>query len=91
MAKTFKELMQEARSAVPEWAPDEVKSRMSNGGGYTVLDVREKEEYRDGHLPGAISVPRGFLDQIGLDPTGAQRLGGRGGHFAVGDSISQFR
>jgi sulfur-carrier protein adenylyltransferase/sulfurtransferase len=62
MAKTLKDLMQEARGAVPEWAPDEVKSRMSNGGGYTVLDVREKEEFRDGHLPGAISVPRGFLD-----------------------------
>jgi rhodanese-related sulfurtransferase len=31
-------------------------------GGYTVLDVREKEEYREGHLPGSVSVPRGFLD-----------------------------
>jgi adenylyltransferase/sulfurtransferase len=62
MAKTFKDLMQEARGVVPEWTPDEVKSRMSNGGGYTVLDVREKDEYRDGHLPGAVSVPRGFLD-----------------------------
>ena len=27
-----------------------------------VLDVREKEEYREGHLPGAVSVPRGFLE-----------------------------
>ncbi len=27
-----------------------------------LLDVREKEEFREGHLPGAVSVPRGFLD-----------------------------
>jgi adenylyltransferase/sulfurtransferase len=62
MAKSFKELIQESRQAVPEWTPDEVKSRLSNGAGYTILDVREKEEYREGHLPNAISLPRGFLD-----------------------------
>jgi adenylyltransferase/sulfurtransferase len=62
MAKSFKDLMQEARAAVPEWTTDQVKERLSNGGGFTLLDVREKEEYREGHLPGAVSVPRGFLD-----------------------------
>ena len=62
MAKTFRDLMAESRQIVPEWTPDEVRQRTSNGGGYTLIDVREKEEYREGHLPGAISVPRGFLD-----------------------------
>lgn len=62
MAKTYKQLMEEARKEVPEWTPDQVEKALTNGGGFKVLDVREKEEYRDGHLPGAISVPRGFLD-----------------------------
>jgi adenylyltransferase/sulfurtransferase len=62
MSKTYRDIMAEARQAVPEWTPDEVRQRMSNGGGYTLVDVREKEEYREGHLPGAVSVPRGFLD-----------------------------
>src|SRR6185503_9055830 len=62
MAKTFKDLMQDARGVVREWTPDEVRDHLSNGGGYTLLDVREKDEYRDGHLTGAVSVPRGFLD-----------------------------
>ncbi len=62
MAKTFKELMDEARKDVPEWTPEQVEKALANGGGHKVLDVREKEEYRDGHLPGAVSVPRGFLD-----------------------------
>ena len=62
MAKTYRDLMAEARHVVPEWTPDDVRQRASNGGGYTLIDVREKEEYREGHLPGAVSVPRGFLD-----------------------------
>ncbi len=62
MAKTFKELMDEARKDVPEWTADQVEQVLSNGGGHRLLDVREKEEFRDGHLPGALSVPRGFLD-----------------------------
>jgi adenylyltransferase/sulfurtransferase len=47
---------------VPEWTADQVDQALSNGGGHKLLDVREKEEFRDGHLPGAVSVPRGFLD-----------------------------
>jgi molybdopterin/thiamine biosynthesis adenylyltransferase/rhodanese-related sulfurtransferase len=62
MSKTIQQLMTESRQVVPEWAPDEVRQRLSNGGGYTVIDVRETNEYREGHLVGALSVPRGFLD-----------------------------
>ncbi len=62
MAKTFKQLMDEARKDVPEWTADQVEKALANGVGYKVLDVREKEEFREGHLPGALSVPRGFLD-----------------------------
>jgi adenylyltransferase/sulfurtransferase len=62
MAKTLRDLMTEARQGVPEWTADDVRQRTSNGAGYTLIDVREKEEYREGHLPGAVSIPRGFLD-----------------------------
>ena len=59
MAKTFQEIVQEARSAVPEVSVDDVLKELDS----TVLvDVREKEEYREGHLPKAISLPRGFLE-----------------------------
>ncbi len=62
MAKTFKDLMEEARQQVPEWNIDQVKEHLGNGAGYVLLDVREKDEYRDGHLQEAVSVPRGFLE-----------------------------
>ncbi|MGD9015986.1 MAG: metalloregulator ArsR/SmtB family transcription factor [Desulfobacterales bacterium] len=33
-------------------------------GGVTVLDVRPREEYRSGHIPGALSVPKDHLKEI---------------------------
>ncbi len=62
MAKSYKDLMTEARREVPEWSIDQVKEHLGNGHDYVLLDVREKEEYREGHLDGAISLPRGFLE-----------------------------
>jgi molybdopterin/thiamine biosynthesis adenylyltransferase/rhodanese-related sulfurtransferase len=62
MAKTFKQLMEEARREVPEVSVEDVRQRLARDHGATVLDVREKEEYREGHLQGALSLPRGFLE-----------------------------
>lgn len=62
MAKTYKELMDEAREAVPEVTVDDVKARLENGQRPVLLDVREREEYREGHLEGALALPRGFLE-----------------------------
>ncbi len=62
MAKTYKELMDEARQTIPELTIDEVKERIEQQEQCTVLDVREREEYREGHLEGAIPLPRGFLE-----------------------------
>ena len=62
MARTYQQIMDEARKTVPEVSPDEVKTRIDGSQKPVVLDVREKEEYRQGFLPGAVSVPRGFLE-----------------------------
>ncbi len=62
MAKTFKELMDEARRVVPELSVQEAKELLDKDGKHVLLDVREKEEYREGHLERALSLPRGFLE-----------------------------
>ena len=62
MARTYQELMAEARDTVPEVTIDEVKAQMENGARPTLLDVREREEYREGHLEGSVPLPRGFLE-----------------------------
>src|SRR5207244_10985089 len=62
MAKTYKQLMEKARKVVPEVSPDEVKGKLDGGARPVLLDVREKEEVRQGYVPGALSLPRGFLE-----------------------------
>ncbi|MBE6650736.1 MAG: rhodanese-like domain-containing protein [Ruminococcaceae bacterium] len=37
--------------------PDEAKHIMDSGEEYVLLDVREQNEYDEGHIPGAILIP----------------------------------
>src|SRR6267378_3696892 len=62
MAKTYKQIMEEARQVVPEVSPDEVKGKLDGGPRPVLLDVREKDEVRQGYIPGAVVLPRGFLE-----------------------------
>lgn len=62
MAKTFKQLMDEARNEIKEISVQETDELLKKNGKYLLLDVREKDEYREGHLEGALSLPRGFLE-----------------------------
>ncbi len=50
----------EARGELEGVAGDELLRRVK-AGDVTVLDVRPVEEYRAGHLPGALSIPVGEL------------------------------
>jgi adenylyltransferase/sulfurtransferase len=54
--------MEEAKKDVKELTVQEVQELLGNDGSHVLLDVREKEEYREGHLEGAVSLPRGFLE-----------------------------
>jgi adenylyltransferase/sulfurtransferase len=63
MAKTFQELMADARKEIPEVSAHQVNDLLKNNGkSPVVLDVRESDEWRQGHLAGAVSLPRGFLE-----------------------------
>jgi adenylyltransferase/sulfurtransferase len=63
MAKSFQEIMAEARKEIPEVTAQQVNELLKNNGKSPVmLDVRESDEWRQGHLDGAIPLPRGFLE-----------------------------
>ena len=36
---------------------DEAMKTMEEETGYVILDVRTEEEYRSGHIPGAVNIP----------------------------------
>src|SRR5258706_9920469 len=63
MAKSFQEIMAEARKDIPEVTAQQVNELLKNNGkSPVVLDVRESDEWRQGHLEGAVPLPRGFLE-----------------------------
>ena len=62
MPITYTDLIANVRKETKEVSLDELKRRLDAKEPYTLLDVREKEEYRAGYIPGAVSIPRGFLE-----------------------------
>ena len=62
MPTTYTYLIASARKSTKEVSLDDLKRRLDAKENITLLDVREKEEYRAGFIPGAISIPRGFLE-----------------------------
>jgi molybdopterin/thiamine biosynthesis adenylyltransferase/rhodanese-related sulfurtransferase len=61
MAKSSKNILDEVRSQVKSISVDEA-AKMLEKPGPVVVDVRESDEWRQGHLPQAIGIPRGFLE-----------------------------
>lgn len=62
MAKSIRDLLVEAKRQVPEVSPREVKEMLDNGEDMVVIDVREKDEYANGYIDGAIYIGRGMLE-----------------------------
>jgi len=61
--KTVASLLAEATSAVPFMSLAELKSRVeAEEDDLIVLDVRERDAYEAGHIPGARLLPRGQLE-----------------------------
>ena len=69
MGDASREIMRQARRQVPEWTPSQVHEALADQHEagpdqqeIVLVDVREKHEWNEGHVPGAIHVPRGFLE-----------------------------
>ncbi len=62
MAKTYSDLLQETRAAIKQVSLEELKGRLERKEPFTLVDVREKDEWRQGYIPGALHVARGFLE-----------------------------
>jgi molybdopterin/thiamine biosynthesis adenylyltransferase/rhodanese-related sulfurtransferase len=57
---TFRDLLLAAKAEIDEISTETAAQHIE--GGYTILDVREPDEYQDGALAGAIHIPRGHLE-----------------------------
>lgn len=57
---TFRELLQQAKSQIRE--VDTATGEQLLSEGWTLLDVREPDEYEQGAIPGSVHIPRGQLE-----------------------------
>jgi len=69
MGEASREIMRQARRQVQEWSTPQVNEALAkqHEAGrkpqeIVLVDVREKHEWNEGHIPGALHVPRGYLE-----------------------------
>ena len=58
---TSKDMVEEAKKTICEVSVAEAKALLDKGGEI-FLDCREPKEFKMGHVPGAINIPRGLLE-----------------------------
>jgi sulfur-carrier protein adenylyltransferase/sulfurtransferase len=58
---TYRELLQQTRSEISEVDATQARERIESQEP-VVVDVREQDEWDEGHIPGAVHIPRGHLE-----------------------------
>ncbi len=71
MGNAYREIMRRAKQQVTEWSPSQVNAVFAHqrgsgqdDQGLVLVDVREKHEWNEGYIPGAVHVPRGHLESL---------------------------
>ena len=70
---SYRELLQQVKSEIEEIHAAQARARLAADGTPAtaspdtadrpaVVDVRERDEWEEGHIPGAVHIPRGFLE-----------------------------
>ena len=59
MASTSRDLLAAARAVVPEVTPEQVREA---GPGRMLIDVRERDEFEQGHVASAAHLSKGFIE-----------------------------
>src|SRR5918996_1975459 len=57
----FEKLVAEAKKHITEISPQDAAAKL-NSGDAVVVDVRDKDEWEEGHIPGATHLSRGTIE-----------------------------
>ncbi|OLE01814.1 MAG: molybdopterin biosynthesis protein MoeB [Actinobacteria bacterium 13_1_20CM_4_69_9] len=58
---SYRKLLQQVRAEISELDAERARE-LIDGGEPVVVDVREQDEWDEGHIPGAVHIPRGHLE-----------------------------
>jgi molybdopterin/thiamine biosynthesis adenylyltransferase/rhodanese-related sulfurtransferase len=59
---TYRELLKQVKGEITELDSPGTRAKIESAEPPLVVDVRERDEWVEGFLPGAVHVPRGFLE-----------------------------
>lgn len=57
----YQQLSAEAKKNITEISPEDAAAKMQNKEA-VIIDVRDKDEYDEGHIPNALHLSRGLLE-----------------------------
>jgi rhodanese-related sulfurtransferase len=60
--KSAADFVKEAKEKIKEITVAEAKAKIDSGAALVILDVREPNEFKRGHVPKAINISRGMLE-----------------------------
>ncbi len=67
----FKQLVDQVKKEVREIDSAKLREMKNNGEDFSLIDVREPDDFKQGTIPGAATIPRGVLelniDQVTTD------------------------
>lgn len=76
--KSAHDLVEQARTGIQEISMSEAESAIQAAD--VLIDVREPDEFREGHIEGALNIPRGVLE---FKLNGAPELSARDLHIVL--------
>ena len=60
--KSLMDFVKAAKAQIQELTPQQAQAFMQDEGDALLLDVRESSEHEQGHIEGALLIPRGILE-----------------------------
>ena len=59
---SYRDFLQDTREQIDEIEVGRAREVRDEADAPVFLDVREREEWDEGHIPGAVHIPRGWLE-----------------------------
>ena len=60
--KGFRDLVAEAKKKITEISPTDAATKAKSSSDVVIVDVREKDEFDENHIPDAVHMSRGMLE-----------------------------
>ena len=60
--KGFQDLVADAKKQITEISPTDAEQKAKSSSDVVIVDVREKDEFDESHIPDAVHMSRGMLE-----------------------------